>query len=170
MGLTPVLFVIMSYFLADVKISLKQVFLSKDIVIFISVLSAWLYIYAITRSGTDYVFQTLYYPAFLEEFNFRFLIVRFLSKYIGVGRSVIIQAVVYAAVYSSFLVYSPAGYPGLYSFFFVADNFAMSCIYGGIYYLRKNIYIDLSLHLSLYVMDVFLPASLGWLAYVSTPV
>lgn len=170
MTITPVCFFIMSYCLGEVKVSLRQALLNRDLVIFISILSIWLYVYAITRNGPDYVFQTLYYPAFLEEFNFRFLIIRFLSRYVGLGRSIVIQAAIYAAVYSNFLVYSPAGYPGMYSFFFVADNFAMSIIYGAIYYLRRNIYFDLTIHLSLYVMDVFLPASMGWLAYVSTPV
>lgn len=170
MVVTPFLFVVMSYYLTDVKKTISRTILSKDMVIFLVFLFAWLYIYSLTRNGLEYVFQTAYYPVFLEEYNFRFLMTRFLKRYVGEGRAIVIQAILYALAYASFLVYSPAGYPGLYAVFFVLDNFAMSCIYGAIYYLRKNIYIDISIHLSLYLMDVFLPASLGWLAYVSTPV
>ncbi len=169
-GLSPLIFAFLCFYLKDVRSTVGQMLQSRDLVIFIAVFFIWLYLYAISGNGTLFVLETSYFPVFLEEFNFRFIIIVFLKRYIGEGRAVIIQSLLYSVAYSNYLVFSPTGYPGLYLELFIIDNIAMACIYGAIYYLRKNIYIDISIHMSLYLMDVFLPASMGWIAYVSTPV
>ena len=170
LSVTPVLFAVLSYYLLDIRAVIQKVLLSRDLIVFAAIFVLWLYLYAVTRNGPSYVIETAYFPAFLEEFNFRFIVIRFLARYAGEGRAIIVQALLYTVAYGSYLVFAPAGYRGAYALLFVLDNFAMSCFYGAIYYLRKNVYFDLSIHMSLYLMDVFLPASLGWLAYTFTPV
>ncbi len=170
MCLSPLIFVLLCLYLKDVRSAVRKMLTSRDLVIFAAVFFIWLYLYSISRNGPLFVVETAYFPAFLEEFNFRFIMVVFLKRYIGEGRAVVLQSLLYSVAYSNYLVFSPTGYPGFYLELFIIDNIAMACIYGAIYYLRKNIYIDISIHMSLYLMDVFLPASMGWIAYISTPV
>lgn len=166
---TPFLFFLVSYYVDDIRKLVWRVLLNKDSIVFFSVLAIWLFLLAATHNGPVYVFQTAYFPVFLEEFNFRFILIQFLRRKVTLGRAVIIQAFLYALFYMSFLLFYPSGYPGLYAELFILDNFSMALIYGGIYYIRRNFYIPAAIHISLYLMDLFLPASLGWLAYVTTP-
>ena len=170
LSVTPLLFVVISYSLPEIRNAVSATLLSKDFMILISVLLFWLYLYALTRNGPVYVFETAYYPVFLEEFNFRFLIIMFLQRRFPIGQAIIIQAVLYSLLYLSFILFQGPGYPGIFMELFMIDNFAMAVTYGAIYYFRKNFYIAAAVHMSLYLMDVFLPSSLGWIAYVTTPV
>ncbi len=170
LSVTPLLFVVISYSLPEIRNAVSATLLSKDFMILISVLLFWLYLYALTRNGPVYVFETAYYPVFLEEFNFRFLIIMFLQRRFPIGQAIIIQAVLYSLLYLSFILFQGPGYPGIFAELFMIDNFAMAVTYGAIYYFRKNFYIAAAVHMSLYLMDVFLPPSLGWIAYVTTPV
>ncbi len=169
-GISPLIIVVLTYFIPELRKVAKRAFLSKDMVVFIAVLSLWLYLYDVRHLGVSSVFSFLYYPVLLEELNFRFIVIEFLSSYVSEGKAVVIQALMYAIFYSSFVIFYPGGYPGFYTPIFVLDNFAMAVIYGAIYYVRKNIYIPLTIHLSFYLLLVFLPLSFGWLGYVTTPV
>jgi len=168
--IAPVIIVTLIFLIPQIKRITKKTFISKDMVIFISVLSLWIYIYAVKDIGISSIFSFLYYPVLLEELNFRFVVIEFLKHYTSEGKAVVIQAIMYMIFYSSFVIFYHAGYPGLYAPIFVLDNFAMAMIYGAIYYLRKNLYIPLSIHLSFYLLLVFLPLEFGWLGYVTTPV
>ena len=146
-GLSPLIFVLLCLYLSDVRSAIRKMLMSRDLVIFVSVFFIWLYLYSISRNGPLFVVETAYFPAFLEEFNFRFIMVVFLKRYIGEGKAVVLQSLLYSVAYSNYLVFSPTGYPGFYLELFIIDNIAMACIYGAIYYLRKNIYIDISIPL-----------------------
>ena len=170
LGITPMLFALITYSVPEIRKAVSATLLSKDFLFLISVFLLWLYLYALTHNGPAYVFETAYYPVFLEEFNFRFLIITFLQRRFPIGQAIIIQAVFYSVLYLSFILFQGPGYPGIFMELFIIDNFAMAVMYGAIYYFRKNFYIAAAVHLSLYLMDVFLPPSLGWIAYVTTPV
>lgn len=169
-GATPLLFFLASVYFTDIRGSIYRVLLNKDIVILISAIFIWLFLFAATHNGPLYVFETAYYPVFLEEFNFRFLIITFLRRKYSFGQSIVLQGLLYALFYSSFLLFYPTGFPGAFLELFIIDNFSMAIVYGVLYYFRKNFYIAATLHLSLYLISVFLPASLGWIPQITTPV
>lgn len=169
-GATPLLFFLASVYFKDIRGSIYRVLLNKDLIILISAIFIWLFLFAATHNGPLYVFETAYYPVFLEQFNFRFLIITFLRRRFTFGQSIVLQGLLYALFYSSFLLFYPSGFPGVFFELFIIDNFSMAIVYGVIYYFRKNFYIAATLHLSLYLISVFLPASLGWLPQVTTPV
>ncbi|MEM3676090.1 MAG: hypothetical protein QXV22_03425, partial [Thermoplasmataceae archaeon] len=148
----------------------RRSFSSINIVLFATVLMIWLYLYALNRYSLRYVFDTLYYPVMLEEFNFRLVILNVLGKILGFQRAIIVQAVLFSVFYLSVLYYAPLGYPGIYFYLFPLDNFMMWIIYGALYTIKKSVLLPISLHLSLYVMDVFIPPSLAWLPYTLSPV
>ncbi len=169
-GATPLIFIFSSVHFSDVRGAIYKVLLNKDLVILATAILLWLFLFAATHNGPLYVFETAYYPVFLEEFNFRFLLITFLRRKYSLGQSIVIQGVLYALFYSSFLLFYPTGYPGVFFELFIIDNFSMAIVYGLLYYLRKNFYIAATLHLSLYLISVFLPASLGWFPQITTPV
>ncbi len=167
---TPLLFLLASWYVEDIRKALYRALLHKDAIFLFSSLAIWLFLYAATKNGPLYVFETAYYPVFLEEFNFRFILMVLLKRRFADGQAVALQALLYAIFYSSFLLFYPTGFPGVFAELFFFDNFAMAAMYGLIYYFRKNFYIAATVHLALYLMTVFLPASLGWLPQVTTPV
>lgn len=167
---TPLLFLLASWYVVDIRKALYRALLHKDAIFFFSSLAIWLFLYAATKNGPLYVFETAYYPVFLEEFNFRFILMVLLKRRFADGQAVALQALLYAIFYSSFLLFYPTGFPGVFAELFFFDNFAMAVMYGLIYYFRKNFYIAATVHLALYLMTVFLPASLGWIPQVTTPV
>lgn len=168
-GILPVIFAYLIYTNGNLKKRLKELFLSKDVFILVIALTAWVYVYAFLHLGVLYVFETLYVPVFLEEFNFRFIFVRALDSHIGLPRAIIVQSFAYAAFYACYLVFEPGSYPGLYALFYVADMVAIGIIYGVIYLLRKNIYIDMAIHLSLWTMIAVIPNALVWIPYTMAP-
>lgn len=164
--------IIFAYFLFrndSMKGSIRELLLSKDVLVLIIALAVWLYIYAFLHLGVLYIFNTLYVPVFLEEFNFRFIVVKALDVHIGLPKAVIVQSFAYAAYYGCYLFFEPGSYPGLYAFFYIADMVAIGVIYGVIYLLRKNIYIDMAVHLSLWAMIAVIPSALIWIPYTMAP-
>ncbi len=169
-GITPLLFLFASVYFQDIRGSIFKVLVNKDLVVLIAAIFLWLFLFAATRNGPLYVFETAYYPVFLEQFNFRFLIITFLRRRFSFGQAIVLQGVLYAIFYASYIFFYPSGYPGPFLELFIIDNFSMAIVYGVLYYLRKNFYLAATLHMSLYLMSVFLPASLGWIPQVTTPV
>lgn len=167
---TPVFFILASVYVEDIRKSVYGVLLNKDAIYFISLVFIWLFLYAATKNGPLYVFETAYYPVLIEEFNFRFIILVLLRRKFEMGQAVVVQALLYSLFYGSFLLFYPSGFPGIFMELFIFDNFAMAILYGFTYYFRKNFYIAATIHMSLYLITVFLPASLGWLPQITTPV
>lgn len=167
---TPLFFLLASVYVEDIRREVYRVFLHKDSFYFIAFILIWLFLYAATKNGPLYVFETAYYPVLIEEINFRFILLVLLRKKFPAGQSIVIQAALYALFYSSFLVFYPSGFPGIFLELFLFDNFSMAVLYGVIAYYRKNFYIPATIHLALYLLTVFLPASLGWFPQITTPV
>jgi hypothetical protein len=176
----PILFTIYLYatpflligimLLARNRIHLQRNFLSKDFFILLGVVFLWLYIYGIMRQSELYVLSITYYPALLEELNFRFIIPELLSGNGKMGKAIVVQAVLYTLFYAGLPILQPGSYPGIYEYFFFFDNFAMSLFYGALYYLRKSIYIDVAIHMSFYLIEIFLNSSTAWIGAVLAPV
>lgn len=168
-GLAPVFFFILVYISDVTRKKLRELLVSKDLVIFLAVLSFWIYVYALKKLSLPYIFSTLYFPVLVEEVNFRFIITNYLTEVTNLSRAVVIQAFLYTILYSSYLIVLPGSYPGLYAPMFVVDMLSVGLIYGGVYYFRKNLYIDFSVHLSLWLMAAVIPYLLVWIPYTFAP-
>ena len=167
--LTPLFMFILIYLRGNLRENLSKLMLSRDIIIFFVAISAWFYTYAVYRAGTSYLEVVLYAPVLLEEINFRYVMINYLAPIARGGIAVILQALLYMFFYSAVLIASPGGYPGIFAEFFLIDMFSIGLIYGSIYFLRKNIYIDMVIHFTLWAMIPFTPAWLIWLPYSMAP-
>lgn len=168
-GIFPVILVTLVYISDVARNEIKSLLLSKDMIIFFSVVAFWLYIYALEGLSITYAFSTLYFPVLIEELNFRFIITNYLTEIMPLSKAVVIQAFLYALFYSGYLVMEPGSYPGLYLPLFLIDMIAVGLIYGGIYFFRKNVYIDMSIHASLWLMAAVVPSLLIWIPYTMAP-
>lgn len=168
-GLFPLFLFLLVYWSEPAKQKLKTLLLSKDLIIFISVLIVWIYIYALDKLSIPYIFSTLYFPVLIEELNFRFIITEYVSELTGLGRAVVIQAFMYTFLYAAYLILLPNSYPGLYGPFYLIDMLSIGLVYGAVYYIRKNLYIDIALHLSLWLMAAIVPFLLVWIPYTFAP-
>jgi hypothetical protein len=167
--LTPVILFFLIYMQGDMKASVRRLILSRDAVILLVVLFLWYYLYAVTGESVSYLTVTLYAPVLLEEVNFRYVVTVYLGTVTSMGTASIIQAALYMVFYSSVLIAAPEAYPGLLSVFYLFDMFSIGLIYGVIYYFRKNIYIDMAIHFTLWAMIPFTPVWLAWLPYSMAP-
>ncbi len=150
--------------------SLKQLLGSKDLMVLMATIVFLVLLLSYLGQDPYQLFQ--YYPVYFDEINFRFIIQRKQASLIGDGRAVIVQSALYMLFYSSIIVFESPGYPFPYNYLFLLDMFSMGIIYGLFYYLRKNIYLSLSLHFSLLaILDIaqFLPISTIWIPYTFSP-
>ena len=167
--LAPLFMVILIYMRGNLQENLRKLVLSRDIIIFMTVISAWFYVYAVYGASISYLEVVIYVPVFIEELNFRYVMITYLAPIVRRGMAVIIQAILYVTFYSVVLIASPGGYPGIFSEFFLIDMFSIGLIYGSLYFIRKNIYIDMALHFTLWAMIPFTPPWLAWLPYSMAP-
>ncbi len=168
-GLFPPIFFILVYLSDTTRKKLRELVISKDIVIFLAVISFWIYVYALDKLPIPYIFSTLYFPVLIEELNFRFVITNYLTEVMSLPRAVVVQAFLYTLLYSSYIIVLPGSYPGPYAPLFVIDMLSVGLIYGAVYYFRKNLYIDISFHLSLWLMAAVIPYLLVWIPYTFAP-
>lgn len=168
--LSPVLLVFFIAFLYRYDEELKEVILqqvrSRDVFIFIGVIFVWLYIFSLHGYGLSSLF---YAPAIIDEICFRFVMIIFLGKFMNRALAITAQSAFYTLFYLNYLFFEPGGWIGLYAPLYVLDIFMMGILYGGIYFLRKNIYIDLALHNSLYDLVYFVPPVPWWIPYIMLP-
>ncbi len=163
--LVPVCLGLMFWFNRGVAWTAVKSLGNPDMFVFFFVLLFWIYIFAIKHINVISVFWE---PEFVDEINFRLFLIPFLAIFIGTKKAVFVQSVLFALYYFSFLVFFPQAYPGIYYTLFIVDMFSMGILYGVIYMIRKSIYIDMSIHLSLYAMS-FVVVSLGWIPYLFLP-
>ena len=168
-GLFPVIFLILVYLSDTARKKIRDLVVSKDLVIFLIVISFWIYVYALEKLPIPYIFSTLYFPVLIEELNFRFVVTNYLAEVMSLPRAVVVQAFLYTILYSSYIVVLPGSYPGPYAPLFVIDMLSVGLIYGAVYYFRKNLYIDISFHLSLWLMAAVIPYLLVWIPYTFAP-
>lgn len=162
---TPLIIGLMFYLNRDVAISGIKSLGNVDMFVFFTTVIAWMIIWAMHDLNPYGIFWE---QAFTDEVNFRLFLIPYLSRITTSGRAVIVQALLFTVYYSNYLVFMPGGFPGIYFYLFIFDIFSMGIIYGVIYLIRKSIYIDLSIHLSLYAM-AFIVVSLGWIPYLFLP-
>ncbi len=168
-GTFPAIMAILVFISPSAKGGLRSLAVSKDMVFFLSALFVWVYIFALVKQSVPYIFSTLYYPVIIEEMNFRYVITKYLSELTTPARAVGIQALLYALLYSGYLFMEPGAYPGLYAPLFIIDMISIGLVYGVIYYFRKNIYLDMTLHLSLWLFAAIVPPGLAWIPYTMAP-
>ncbi|MEM0155124.1 MAG: hypothetical protein QW597_00785 [Thermoplasmataceae archaeon] len=166
---TPIILIFLIYLQGDIGARIRQLVFSRDVVVLLTVLFLWYYLYAVTGESASYLTVTFYAPVLLEELNFRYVVTSYLSSLTRSGMATIIQAFLYAIFYSSVLIATPGAYPGFFAVFYLIDMFSIGLIYGVIYYFRKNIYLDMAIHFTLWAMIPFTPAWLAWLPYSMAP-
>ena len=170
MGISPLIFVVLISQIRVLKENAVQSLASKDMIIFFSVLVIWLFLYPILHQYAPYVVEISYYPVILEEINFRMIIARYIGKYTGLRKATVLQAILFAVFYLSVPIMEPGSYPGIYLPIFIFDTFGIGLVYGALHYVRKNIYLSASLHLTLYALSPIVPAGLGFIPYTLTEV
>lgn len=136
---------------------------SRDWPLLVTALFIWGYIFAFNKFSP---FDIFYGIAIIDEINFRFLMLNMLSRYVRREYAVIIQAALFMLLYMNYVIFEYKGYPGIYAPLYVIDIFSMGILYGAIAYLRKSIYIDLIIHLSLFDVIYFTPPVPYWIPYV----
>ena len=169
-GVTPVIFVVLISKIRILRKNAVQSLASKDMIIFFSIMVIWLFLYPILHQYAPYVVEISYYPVILEEINFRMIIARYLGKFVGLRKATVLQAILFAVFYLSVPIMEPGSYPGIYLPLFIFDTFGIGLVYGALYYVRKNIYLSASLHLTLYALSPIVPAGWGFLPYTLTEV
>lgn len=162
----PVLLVIFIYLDRDLRVAGISALKSKQVFLFIGAVFVWGYIFALNNLS---LLSLFYAPAIIDEINFRFVATNFFRKYTGIAPAIVIQAVMFMALYANYAVFEPASIPGLFLPLYLIDMFMMGILYGAIYYVTKNIYVDMILHNSLYILSYVVPVSLAWIPYVMLP-
>lgn len=163
---SPVLLAILIYYDPDLRKAAINTLKSKEVFIFIAALFVWGYVFALNGFS---LMSLIYAPAIIDEINFRLVATTFMAKFMNRGTATIIQAFMFMSLYANYLFFEPAGYPGLYAPLYLIDMFMMGILYGALYYLRKNIYLDMILHNSLYVLSYIIPSYLAVIPYVMLP-
>lgn len=169
-GIAPLIFAILISKIRILRENALKSLVSKDLIIFFSVMVVWLFLYPILHQYAPYVVEISYYPVILEEINFRMIIARYIGKFTGLRKATVIQAVLFAVFYLSVPIMEPYAYPGIYLPLFIFDTFGIGLVYGALYYVRKNIYLSASLHLTLYALSPIVPAGWGFIPYTLTEV
>ncbi len=137
-----------------------------DWVFLVAAIFIWGYLFAYFGFSPLDLFYEI---AFIDEINFRFLMYNVLCRYVSREKAVIIQGLLFALLYMSYYIFRPGAYPGIYGPLFVIDMVLMGLLYGFIVYFRKNLYLDLLLHLSLFDAIYFSPPIPGWIPYLMLP-
>lgn len=163
---SPVLLALLVYYDKDLRKAALQTLQSKDVFFLIAAVFVWGYIFALRGFS---LMSLIYAPAVIDEINFRLVATSFFSKFTNKSAATVIQAAMFMSLYANYIVFEPGGFPGLYAPLYLLDMFMMGILYGAIYYIRKNIYLDIVLHNSLYVASFIVPASLAWIPYIMLP-
>lgn len=163
---SPVLLALLIYYDRDLRKAALTTLKSKDVFLFIAAIFVWGYIFALKGFS---LLSLFYAPAIIDEINFRLVVTNFFGKFTNRSYSTIIQAAMFMSLYANYIVFEPQGFPGLYAPLYLLDMFMMGILYGAIYYVRKNIYLDITLHNTLYVLSFIVPSSLAWIPYIMLP-
>lgn len=161
--ISPLALIPVIYYDRDLRRAALNTLKSKDVFIFIGSLFVMGYLWGLRGYNIS---ALIYPPAIIEEINFRLVVNNFFAKFTNRGQATVIQALLFMVFYFNYLIFEPHGWQGIFAPLFAIDMFMMGILYGAIYYLRKNIYLDLAVHNTLYDVAFLLPASLGWIPYV----
>ncbi len=141
-------------------------FMSVDFLFLAGTIAFWYLIYGGFGFGRGQVLLTLYAPVILEEVNFRFILMEYIGRKMTMEKAVLIQGLLFGIWYLYYELIYQGTYPDIFlSITFFLSMITIGIIYGAIYYVRKNVYIPMALHLSLLLM--VLPISPWWLNLIS---
>lgn len=151
--------------------NLSRSFVATDFLVLVTTLSFWFFLYAYYGFGRDQVLVTLYAPVIIEEVNFRFIMMEYIGKHIGMEKALVIQALLFGLWYGYYELFYQGTYPNIFlSFVFIVSMISIGAVYGVIYYFRKNIYITMSLHLSFLLLALpIVPWYINLLSYLMGP-
>lgn len=146
-------------------------FVSADFLILAGAIAFWFFIYSFYGFGRWQVLISLYAPVILEEVNFRFVLLEYLGRKIGMEKAVLTQGLLFGLWYLYYELVYQGTFPNLFlTITFVISMITIGIIYGAIYYIRKNVYIPMALHLTLLLMVLpIMPWWVDLLSYLMGP-
>ncbi len=157
---------------------LKSIISPFWITILLSVLIIWSFIFFMYRDPFEiflpfadlmYMFQILYFPAFVETFNFAAIGVGVGRLFMKKGTAILVSALLFAIFYATYLVNQIPGYPFPYDYYFMLDVFAIGLVYIGLDVITDSIYPSVALMLSLALLGIYTPPFPASLFYTLVP-
>ena len=132
------------------------------IILFLSVLVFWSYAIFIvdvniSMAEITYLIEIIYFPAFVEQFNFAVIGVEIGSTLLKRGTASVLSAFFYGLYYFVILINDARGFPGIYFWFFILDSVGVGIIYIFLYTSTKSIWVSMSLQISLLMSVIFIP-------------
>ncbi|AKA48868.1 hypothetical protein IX51_06855 [uncultured archaeon] len=151
--------------------SARRAFISTDFLVLVGTISFWFFLYAFYGFGREQVLFALYAPVLLEEVNFRFVLIEYLGNALSREKAVIIQGILFGIWYAYYELFYQGTWPNVFlSVIFIFSMMSIGLIYGVVYYLRKSVYISMSIHLSLLLMALpIVPWYVNIISYLMGP-
>ena len=155
-----------SFYFRGIDDPLKSLLSPIWFVVLAGVAIVWVFVfnsyhsaYSVYAPNTDtfYMFQILYFPCFVEMFNFSSIGVGIGRLFMKKGTAIIVSAIFYSLYYYMYLINAYSGYPYPYDAYFMLDAFAIGIIYIGLYALTYSIYPAMTLQMSLILLGLFSP-------------
>lgn len=155
----------------DLLSNVSRAFVSTDFLVLVATVSIWFFIYALYGFGRNQVLMAVYAPVIIEELNFRFILIEYAGKHIGREKAVAVQAILFGLWYGYYELFYQGAFPNIFlSFVFIVSMISIGALYGVIYYFRKNVYIPMSIHLSLLLIALpIVPWYVTILSYLMGP-
>ncbi|MGP6240101.1 hypothetical protein ACNF40_06785 [Cuniculiplasma sp. SKW4] len=131
-------------------------------ILFLSVLVFWAYaifVVEVNISLTEitYLMEIIYFPVFVEQFNFSVIGVEIGSALLRRGTAAFLSVIFYGLYYFVILINDARGFPGIYFWFFILDSVGVGVIYIFLYTVSKTIWVSMSLEISLLMSVIFIP-------------
>lgn len=143
----------------NVLASFKSVY---GIILFLTVLVFWAYgifVVEVNISSTEitYLMEIIYFPVFVEQFNFSVIGVEIGSTLLKRGTAAFLSVIFYGLYYLVILINDARGFPGIYFWFFILDSVGVGVIYIFLYTASKSIWVPMSLEISFLMSVIFIP-------------
>ncbi len=111
----------------------------------------------ITQEELFYLMEIIYFPAFVEQFNFSVIGVEIGSTILKKGYAALLAVFFYGLYYFVILINDMRGFPGIYFWFFILDSVGVGIIYITLYSVSKSIWLPMLVEISLIMSVIFIP-------------
>ncbi len=111
----------------------------------------------ITHEELLYLIEIIYFPAFVEQFNFSVIGVEIGSTILKKGSAALLAVFFYGLYYFVILINDVRGFPGIYFWFFILDSVGVGIIYITLYSVSKSIWLPMIVEISFIMSVIFIP-------------
>ncbi len=131
-------------------------------IFFLSVLVFWAYAIFVVEINIAtpelvYLIEIIYFPSFVEQFNFSVIGVEVGSTVLRRGSAALLSVIFYGLYYFVILINDTRGFPGVYFWFFILDSVGVGIIYIFLYTSTRSIWVPMILEVSLLMSVIFIP-------------